>query len=94
MMPKKSLRQKVPLPDRGRAGRPSGYKPEYVNMAKQAAKLGATDADLAKIFGVSNATIDDWKAQHPDFLVPRKAARPRLSSASSARSPCSALFLC
>ena len=36
-------------------------------MAKHAARLGATDADLARIFGVS-ATIDNWKAQHPEFL--------------------------
>jgi hypothetical protein len=77
MMLKKSLRQKVPLPEvwRGRAGRPSSYKPEYVNMAKQAAKLGATDADLARIFGVSDATIDNWKAQHPDFLGSLKAGK-------------------
>jgi hypothetical protein len=76
-MPKKSLRQKVPLPEaaKGRAGRPSSYKPEYVNMAKQAANLGATDADLARIFGVSDATIDNWKAQHPDFLGSLKAGK-------------------
>jgi hypothetical protein len=77
MMLKKSLRQKVPLPEvwRGRAGRPSSYKPEYVNMAKQAARLGATDADLARIFGVSDATIDNWKAQHHDFLGSLKAGK-------------------
>ena len=44
-------------------------------MAKHAAKLGATDADLAKIFGVSDATIDNWKAQHPDFLGSLKAGK-------------------
>jgi transposase-like protein len=60
-------RQKVSLPG-ARRGRPSSYKPDYANMAKHAAKLGATDADLAKIFGVSDATIDNWKAQHPEFL--------------------------
>jgi hypothetical protein len=37
-------------------------------MAKEIAKLGATDKDLARIFGVSDATIDNWKARHPDFL--------------------------
>ena len=69
-MLKKSTSQKAPLVKvaRARAGRPSSYKPEYVNMAKHAARLGATDADLAKIFGVSDATIDNWKAQHPDRL--------------------------
>ena len=42
-------------------------------MAKDAARLGATHADLARIFGVSDATIDNWKAQHPDFLGARAA---------------------
>jgi transposase-like protein len=76
-MPKQSTSQKLPLPEaaRGRAGRPSSYKPEYVNMAKQAAKLGATDADLARIFGVSDATVDNWKTQHPDFLGSLKAGK-------------------
>jgi transposase-like protein len=77
MMLKKSTSHKVPPPEvaRARLGRPSSYKPEYVNMAKQAAKLGATDADLARIFGVSDATIDNWKAQHPDFLGSLKAGK-------------------
>ena len=44
-------------------------------MAKHAARLGATDTDLAKIFGVSDATIDNWKAQHPDFLGSLKAGK-------------------
>jgi hypothetical protein len=77
MMPKKSTSQKVPPREvaQARVGRPSRYKPEYVNMAKHAARLGATDADLAKIFGVSDATIDNWKAQHLDFLGSLKAGK-------------------
>jgi hypothetical protein len=77
MMLKKSTSQKIPTREvvRARLGRPSSYKPEYVNMAKHAAKLGATDADLAKIFGVSDATIDIWKVQHPDFLGSLKAGK-------------------
>jgi hypothetical protein len=46
-------------------------------MAKQIAKLGATDADLARIFGVSDATIDNWKAQHPDFLGSLKSSKAK-----------------
>jgi hypothetical protein len=34
-----------------------------------------TDADLARIFGVSDATIDNWKARHPDFLGSLKAGK-------------------
>jgi hypothetical protein len=53
-MLKKSTSRKAPEAARARTGRPSSYKPEYVKMAKQAAKLGATDADLARLFGVSD----------------------------------------
>jgi hypothetical protein len=35
-------------------------------MAEQVAKLGATDSDLARIFGVGDTTINNWKAQHPE----------------------------
>src|SRR5271169_4272039 len=77
MMLKKRTRQNVPLAEiaQARSGRPSSYKPEYVNMTKHAAKLGATDADLARIFGVSDATIDNWKVQHPDFLGSSKEGK-------------------
>jgi hypothetical protein len=77
MMLKRSTSQKAPFPRvaRARVGRPSSYKPEYAKMAKHVAKLGATDADLARIFGVSDATIDNWKAQHPDFLGSLKAGK-------------------
>jgi transposase-like protein len=75
MMLKKSTSQKAPAAARARTGRPSSYKPEYAKMVKHAARLGATDADLAKIFGVSDATIDNWKAQHPDFLGSSKRGK-------------------
>jgi hypothetical protein len=67
MMRKESSSRKVPETARTRTGRPSSYRPEYASMAKQAAKLGATDAQLPRVFGVSDATIDNWKAQHPDL---------------------------
>jgi hypothetical protein len=31
-------------------------------------------ADLARIFGVSDATIDNWKARHPDRRSGRRCA--------------------
>ena len=35
----------------------------------------AARSDLAKIFGVSDATVDNWKTQHPDFLGSLKAGK-------------------
>ena len=37
--------------------------------------MGARDADLARAFDVSESTIDNWKAAHPEFLAALKAGR-------------------
>lgn len=51
------------------AGRPSDYDPENTpRQAKKACLMGATDADLADFFGVSETTINNWKLAHPKFL--------------------------
>lgn len=56
-------------------GRPSSFKPEYVEQTKKLALLGATDERLADFFGVAIATIDNWKHAHPEFLVALKECR-------------------
>lgn len=43
------------------------YKPEYAAMAEKIALLGATDADLAGVFDVCEATINVWKKEHQEF---------------------------
>lgn len=48
-------------------GRKSLFKPEYVQMAKRIALLGATDAELGGVFSVSLSTIEDWKRTHVEF---------------------------
>lgn len=49
-------------------GRPTDYKPEYCDQATKLCKLGATDAELAEFFDVCEATINNWKVAHPEFL--------------------------
>lgn len=49
-------------------GRPSAFKPEYIEQAYNYALLGATDVQMAAFFGVSEQTLNTWKAKHPDFL--------------------------
>ena len=52
-----------------KAGRPTKFKPEYVEQAYQAcARLGATDKDLAAIFNATEKTINLWKRTNPEFL--------------------------
>lgn len=48
-------------------GRPSLYKPEYAEMARKIALLGATDAELAEVFGVGETTLNEWKNIHVEF---------------------------
>jgi hypothetical protein len=48
-------------------GRPALYKPEYAEMARKIALLGATEQDLAGIFGVGDTTISDWKKNYIEF---------------------------
>ena len=48
-------------------GRPSLYRPEYAEQARKICLLGATDAELASVFGVSESTLNLWKTEHPEF---------------------------
>lgn len=50
-------------------GRPSSYDPKYAAQARKICMLlGATDEQLAEVFGVSVATIYNWKLDYPEFL--------------------------
>lgn len=51
-----------------KGGRPSKYDPKYEKQAFKLALLGSTDKDLANFFEVSEATINNWKIEHPAFL--------------------------
>ena len=50
-------------------GRPSSYRQEYAEQAHKLCLLGATDADMADFFGVSETTLNHWKQAHPKFLA-------------------------
>lgn len=45
----------------------TAYRDEYREQAKNYCLLGATDADLAGFFGVTERTIINWRKSHPDF---------------------------
>lgn len=48
-------------------GRPSAYKPEFVEQAYHYCLLGATDAQLAEFFQLKEQTINNWKKKYPEF---------------------------
>lgn len=50
------------------AGRPTDYREEYSLQAEKLCKLGATDAELADFFEVTEQTINNWKSDFPLFF--------------------------
>ena len=60
--------------------RKSKYQPEYVGQARKLCLLGATDAQLADFFNVSEVTLNAWKSKHPEFLKSLKEAKAELDS--------------
>lgn len=66
--------KKAPVAKRA-TGRPSRYKPEYVEQAQKLCKLGMIDKELAEFFGVSEQTLNTWKKAHPEFLESLKGGK-------------------
>lgn len=56
-------------------GRPSKFKPEFVEQAAKLAALGATDRDVADFFGVTEATLYRWKHTQPEFCEALKVGK-------------------
>lgn len=57
------------------AGRPSAFKPEYVEQVKKLCELGATDVEMADFFGVAVSTFYLWKNKQPDFSEALKTGK-------------------
>jgi hypothetical protein len=51
----------------GARGPDSQFKPEYCDLARRVAMLGATNDDLAGILGVCRRTIGNWLQEYPEF---------------------------
>ena len=50
-----------------KTGRPSKFKPEFIEQAKNYASLGATDEQMASFFDVHLSTFYEWKIKQPKF---------------------------
>jgi len=48
-------------------GRPTKWKPEFVELAYKFCLMGATDRRLGEFFGVDEWTINKWKDEYPEF---------------------------
>lgn len=59
------------------AGRPTAYKEEYNEQVYKLCLLGATDADIANFFEVTETTINNWKIDYPTFFESIKRGKER-----------------
>lgn len=48
--------------------RPTAYRKEYADRARQLCEMGATDMELAEFFRVDVRTIYNWRHTHPEFF--------------------------
>jgi hypothetical protein len=48
----------------------SQFKPEYCDLARRVAMLGATNDNLAAVIGVCRRTIDNWLQDYPGWSCP------------------------
>lgn len=49
------------------SGRPTDYRPEYIELVYKLCLLGATDKEMADIIGVTESTFNLWKGKHKEF---------------------------
>lgn len=58
-------------------GRPTNYRPEYVEQVLKYALLGLKDSEIAPLFDISEATLNNWKNEYPEFLESIKEGREK-----------------
>jgi hypothetical protein len=71
----KNSLERPPLRFGGGSGPTTKWKSEYIDQAEKLSRLGATDDELADFFGVSVATITNWKHHHPAFFYALKLGK-------------------
>jgi hypothetical protein len=64
-----------PTGPKRKPGPPPGYRPEFDERARKACLLGATNQELAGLFGVSDYCIEDWLRKYPAFAAAVKSGR-------------------
>ena len=65
-MPKKRKRKN---------GRPTDFRKTFVKRAYDYALLGATDKQMAELFGVTEQTLNNWKHRHIGFFESLKRGK-------------------
>lgn len=71
-MPAKKSAKETPAKKRGQ---PTKFTPAMIEQARMLCEEGFTDVKLAKFFGVTEQTINNWKIKHPSFFESLKAGK-------------------
>lgn len=58
--------------------RPTSYRDDMPRQAEIVIALGATDENIADVFGVTERTINNWKRKHPEFFSVLKRSKNRV----------------
>jgi hypothetical protein len=56
-------------------GRPTDYKPEFMEIAANLCAAGATDFEVAQALDCGVSTLYAWKARHPEFREAMRAGK-------------------
>lgn len=58
-----------------KTGRPSKFRPEFVEKARELSDQGSTNRELADFFKVSESTLWEWTRAHPEFSSALKVGK-------------------
>lgn len=61
-------------------GRPTDFRPEFVEQVEKLTLIGAVDEQLADFFHVSTQTIFNWKKKYPEFLDALKRGKEKIDN--------------
>jgi hypothetical protein len=64
---RKPAAKKTPQEAGKLGGRPTKFKPEYLQQVRKLCLLGLTDEEIAAVWGVGIRTFHDWKHSQPGF---------------------------
>jgi transposase-like protein len=62
-------------------GRPSKFRPEFVEQARKLCALYATNAEIADFFGVHLNTLDNWRDEYPELDAAMAEAKEKADAA-------------
>lgn len=58
-----------------KGGRPAAWQPEFIEIARRLAQLGATDWEAAQFFGIRMQTLYRWQHSYPGFSEALKVGK-------------------